>query len=141
MENKFKRKIDSLESIYLFIVEFTELNKLDNKFVFTINLIIEELFTNMVKYSPGNTNDILISLSTDSEKFIVSMIDYDVEPFDIRETKEYDPTKPLEERRIGGVGIPLIKKIMDKIDYEYKNRESKITLIKYLENDHVRVTD
>jgi len=137
MKQRFKRDINSLERIFHFIRDFGTQTKLDDRNVNAINLVVEELFTNMVKFNPGNTNDISIGLSRDPDKITISIIDYDVEPFDIRETEDYDPTLPLEERRIGGLGIPLVKKFVDKIDYEYKNRQSKITLIKYLENDNV----
>lgn len=138
MERKFERRIDSLENIYQFIIEFTTEHQFDEKTALTINLVVEELFTNMVKYNPGNTNDISISLSKKSDKIIISIIDYDVEPFDIRKTEEYDLKKTLEERRVGGLGIPLVKTMMDEIDYEYKDRQSKIILVKYLEDDHVQ---
>lgn len=138
MEKKFERRIDSLENIYHFIIEFAAQYKFGKKNALTINLVVEELFTNMVKYNPGNTNEILISLSRESNKIIISIIDYDVEPFDIRKTEEYDLKKTLEERRVGGLGIPLVKTMMDEIEYEYKDRQSKIILVKYLEDDHVQ---
>lgn len=127
-----------MENIYQFIIEFAAECKCDKENALTINLVVEELFTNMVKYNPGNTNEILISLSRETNKIIISMIDYDVEPFDIRKTEEYDLKKTLEERRVGGLGIPLVKTMIDEIDYEYKDRQSKIILVKYLEDDHVQ---
>jgi len=136
MTVKFQRTLASLEKISQFILEFTRKNKLNDKIVNTITLVVEELFTNAVKYNPENTNDISVNLSMDSDKLIVSIVDYDVEPFDIRQIEAYDFRKKLNERRVGGLGIPLVKKIMDRIDYEYKNRQSKITLEKYLEKEH-----
>ena len=136
MTLKFQRTLASLEKISQFILEFTRKSKLNDKIVNTITLVVEELFTNAVKYNPENTNDISVNLSRDSDKLIVSIIDYDVEPFDIRQIEAYDLRKKLNERRVGGLGIPLVKKMMDRIDYEYKNRQSKITLVKYLEKEH-----
>ena len=138
MKKKFKRDINSIKEITKFIAEFLIQKKLDNGLSFTINLAVEELFTNMVKYNAGNPNDVLIGLAQGSNKLIVTIIDYDVEQFDIRQTEEYDATQTLEERPIGKLGIRLVKQIMDKIDYEYTDRQSKITLIKYLRNNHVQ---
>lgn len=136
MTVKFQRTLSSLEKISQFVLEFARKNKLNDRIVNIITLVVEELFTNAVKYNPGNTNDISVNLSMESDKLIVSIIDYDVEPFDIRQTGAYDFRKKLNERRVGGLGIPLVKKMMDKIDYEYKNRQSRITLVKYLEKEH-----
>lgn len=132
METKFQRKIDSLKQIFDFVSKFINQNKLDEDTAFSINLVIEELFTNMVKYHPGNSNDILISISKDSNKLIISLTDYDVEPFDITDTKDVNPNQSLEERRIGGLGLYFVMKMMDTVTYEYKDRQSKITLIKQL---------
>ena len=57
-----------------------------------------------------------------------------MDPFDITETAEVDTKQSLEERRVGGLGIHLVNEMMDKIEYEYKDRQSKIILIKHLEN-------
>ena len=137
MTRVFKRKLDSLEDIHHFILDFAAKNSLDKKTIFNIDIVVEELFANAVKHNPGNTHDVTLSLSKDSEKLIISVVDEDVDPFDIRQTEAYDPHKPLEERRVGGVGIPLIKQLSDDIAYEYQNRQSRITLIKYLEKHHV----
>ena len=138
MIKHFKRAFDSLDEIHEFVLEFAGQNGLEEKMVYIIDLVVEELFTNAVKFNPGNTKDITIDLSKDSQKLLVSLIDYDVEPFDIRQAKEYDPKKPLRDRRVGGLGIPLVKRLSDKIEYEYEDRQSKVTFIKYMENHHVR---
>lgn len=138
MQKKFKREFNSLGKIHQFIHRFAEKHHLDHKTIFATDLIVEEIFTNAVKYISDNTNDVTIELSIDDGRLIISIIDTDVEPFDISQIQEFDPTTPLEERRIGGLGIPLVKRLTDKIEYEYKDRRSKITLIKYLENADVQ---
>lgn len=141
MIRKFERSIDSLEQIHQFIHELSREYHLNERIVFIADLVVEELFVNAVKYNPENTNAISLSISGDAGKLRISMIDYDVDPFDLRQTATFDPAKSLEERRVGGLGIPLIKRMMDKIEYEYKDRQSKITLIKYMENNRVKDND
>lgn len=132
MKKKFQRNIDSLKNIFDFTTKFIKQNNLEQDIAFSINLVIEELFTNMVKYHPRNSNDILISIAKDSNKLIISLTDYDVEPFDITDTKDVNPNQSLEERRIGGLGLYFVMKMMDNVTYEYKDRQSKITLTKQL---------
>ena len=133
MAKKFKRDLKSLDEIFKFINEFSAKTGVDESVVFTINLVVEELFTNMVKYTYENSNEILLELKKEENNLIIYLTDFDVEPFDISKTAEVDTKQSLEERRVGGLGIHLVKQMIDKIEYEYKDRQSKIILIKHLE--------
>jgi anti-sigma regulatory factor (Ser/Thr protein kinase) len=133
MEKKFKRELSALDDIFAFINEFMNTNKIDEAAGFAINLAIEELFTNMVEHNPRGAKDISIGLEREKNKLIITLIDFDAAPFDITKTKEVDTNQALEERPIGGLGIHLVKKMVDEIKYEYVNRESKIILTKNLE--------
>lgn len=138
MTTKFNRNIQSLENIFKFIEEFVTLHQLDDSISFAINLAVDELFTNMVKYHPDNPNDISISLKKTADKVIVTLTDYEVEPYNIKNVRDYDTTQPLQNRKPGGIGILLVKKFIDDIDYTYQHGISKITLVKYLEKNNVR---
>lgn len=133
MDKKFKRDLNSLDGIFKFINEFSAKTGLDESVVFTINLVVEELFTNIVKYTSENSNEILLQLKKNEDDLIIHLTDFDVDPFDITKTAEVDTKQSLEERRVGGLGIHLVKQMIDKIEYEYKDRQSKIILIKHLE--------
>ncbi len=133
MDKKFKRDLNSLDEIFKFINEFSAKSDVDESVVFTINLVVEELFTNMVKYTYENSNEILLQLKKDADDLIIHLTDFDVDPFDITKTVEVDTKQSLEERGVGGLGIHLVKQMIDKIEYEYKDRQSKIILIKHLE--------
>ena len=133
MDKKFKRDLSSLDDIFKFIDEFSAKTGVDESVVFTINLVVEELFTNMVKYTSENINEILLELKKNADDLIIHLTDFDVDPFDITKTAEVDTKQSLEERRVGGLGIHLVKQMIDKIEYEYKDRQSKIILIKHLE--------
>lgn len=138
MKKTFKRDFATLKAIFDFTSEFIDRNRLDDDIAFAVNLVIEELFTNMIKYHPGNPNDILINISKEPDKLTISLTDYDVEPFDITKTKEVNPNQNLEDRRIGGLGLYFVMKMMDNVTYEYKDRESRITLIKRLRKEYVQ---
>jgi anti-sigma regulatory factor (Ser/Thr protein kinase) len=124
----------SLDDIFDFIGAFVNTNGIDQASIYTINLAVEELFTNMVKYNPESAYDISIGIDKTANNLVVTLIDTDVEPFDMTQTADVDVTKSLEERKAGGLGIHLIKKMVSRIEYEYSNRQSRITLIKHLEN-------
>lgn len=133
MEKKFKRDIGSLEDIFAFLSEFKRRSNIDNSAAFGLDLIVEELFTNMVKYNSEGSNDILISLEKTGNRLVLIFNDYDGEPFDITKVGEVNTKQCLEERKVGGLGIHLVKTIADHIDFEYHDRSSKITVIKELD--------
>ena len=133
MERRFKRTIDSLDQIFEFLNEFVTANKIDESVTFTLNLVVEELFTNMVKYHSESREDILINATRDGSTLIVSLVDFDVEPFDVTITGEVNVNQALRDRKIGGLGIHLVKKMVDNLNYEYANRRSRITFTKNLE--------
>lgn len=133
MEQQFVRSQDSLDPIFSFVDTFITEQQLDESIVFPVKLTIEELFTNLVRHNTGGKQHITISLDARDSKLIIQLTDYDVEPFDISKVEAVDIEKPLDEREIGGLGIHLVKSIVDKISYEYSDRTMCVTVIKNLE--------
>lgn len=138
MKRTFPRDIQSLEKIHRFIVQFVRTHRLNESVTFSIDLVVEELFVNMVKYNSETSRSILIELKKQNDRIVIVMKDYDVEPFDIRVKGESDPKSRIEERQVGGLGLPLVKRMVDDIAYDYSDRTSTITLTKYLEEADVR---
>jgi len=132
MKKEFSRSLHSLEAIHEFVKEFSLRNGLDETLQFLIDLVVEEIFTNMVKYNPESRENIQVGLRHQPEKLSISLIDLDSEPFDLNKAEAYDAQQSLKERPVGGVGIHLVRKMMDKIDYQYRDRKTTITLTKYL---------
>jgi len=131
-EKKFKKDFSSLESIDAFIRTFAADNSLDDEMVFTLNFVIEEIFTNMVKYQPGSGQDMSVGLVRENDTLSIRLVDYGVEYFDPTSKPPVDVHKPLEERRPGGLGVHLVKMYVDDFRYEYTNDNSIITLTKKL---------
>ena len=98
-----------------------------------MHFVVEELFTNLVKYSRGGTRDIDLGLRREGSRLAISLTDFDVEPFDIRNAPDVDVELPIEARKPGGLGIHLVKRMVDDIGYEYVDGRSTTTLVKELE--------
>jgi anti-sigma regulatory factor (Ser/Thr protein kinase) len=137
MEKKFKKDIGSLEAIDSHIRSFAAENDLDDATIFTLNFVVEEIFTNMVKYQPQSGRDVLLALSRDGNTLRVTLTDYGVEYFDPTAAPPVDTGKPLSERRPGGLGVHLVKTFVDTFDYRYVDNNSVITLTKNLKDEHV----
>ena len=121
MEKKFKKNINQLDPVFDFIAEFIKRYQIHDAAYYFINLALEELFTNMVKYNPNGKQDISISLTREENKVHIRLDDFSKIPFDITQTREVNTHLPLTDRPIGGLGVHLVKKMSDEIHYEYKN--------------------
>ena len=128
----FARSFDSLEEIFAFTADFFALHRIDPGLLPTVDLTLEELFTNMVKYSPAGEPNIRIEMATAEGGVEVTLTDYDVERFDVTQAPDADIDLPIEERRPGGLGLHLIRRLVDSLQYEYSNesRRSRITFRK-----------
>ena len=100
---------------------------------FSVKFVVEELFTNMVKYSKPARSDIFLKIERNDKQCLIVMTEDDVDMFDITKIPDADVTRSIEDRTPGGLGIYLIRKMVDKLDYDYLDRQSKITIIKNLE--------
>ena len=84
-----------------------------------IDFAVEELFTNMVKYSTMSRAAVRIELARIDGGVEVTLTDYDVEPFDVTKAPDVDIELPIEQRTPGGLGLHLIRRLVDSIEYEY----------------------
>ncbi len=130
MESRFARSIAALDEVFDFAEEFFVANGLDPATRYAIGMAIEEVFTNMVKYNPGGQGELAISLDRDENRAIIGLTDFDSDRFDLTQAADVDVNAPLQERTPGGLGIHLVKKLMDGMDYAYRDRASTITLVK-----------
>lgn len=137
MEREFERKLDALNEIFVFIDDFISDNDLEEDVAFSIRLAVEELFTNLVKHNFGGRDYISLELTQDSGRLIVKLSDFDVEPFDITQASPVDVRQSLMDRKIGGLGIHLVRSVVDKLTYEYQDRTLRVTAIKKVEEKDV----
>ena len=135
IERKLARHVDSLEDIFSMVESFFRENGVDEALRYSVDLSVEELFTNMVRHNIGGGDEIIITMERVGNELVISLTDFDTEPFDPRQVPEVDIGKPAEERTPGGLGIHLVRKMMDSIDYEYCDGKSKITVRKALDKD------
>lgn len=132
MEQHFGRKIEELGPIVAFLDDAALTLALDPGNTFVLHMVVEELYTNMVKYNGQGADDILIGVNIENETLVIQLIDFDSKPFDYSDRDEVDINAPLNERKPGGLGIHLVKRFMDEVSYQYKDRKTHITLVKNL---------
>ena len=136
MNKKFKRSFQSLEPIYALTERFFTQESIDRLHLFPVSFAVEELFTNMVKYNADGQGDILLSLDRDDGVLTVSLTDFDAERFDVTQTPDVATDEPLETRRAGGLGLHLVRRMVDDIQYHHSGRETRITFTCLLAQEH-----
>ena len=133
MNKSFKRDIRSLDSIFEFLDEFVTTGRLDQSTSFKLKFVVEELFTNMVKYNSGSVENITVDIGKEENGVVIRLTDPDAKPFDISKAPEVDVHQPLDKRKAGGLGLHLTKLMVDEINYEHHDNQTQITLVKHLE--------
>lgn len=131
-ERRFRKDVSSLDEILGFLREFLETERLEGDLEFWVALLVEEIFTNMVKYNTASDNDILISVERNGDQMMLQLTDFDVDPFDPKSVEEVDVEAPLDERRPGGLGLHLVKSLADRVVFEYGGRNLKVIVYKDL---------
>ncbi len=102
-----------------------------------IELVTEEIFVNIANYAysePGGFVTIRRSGGEGPEGLTLTFIDGGV-PYDPLQKPDPDLTLPAEERPIGGLGVFLVKKIVDEAGYEYKEGKNILTVRKVIDGN------
>lgn len=107
---------------------------LSGKLISSLNLVLEEALTNIISYGfdDDQQHTITINFKKAGNELSISIID-DGHAFDPTSRTDPDITLPAVERPIGGLGIFLIKQIMDKVEYQRKEDKNYFILIKNIE--------
>lgn len=125
--------VQATTELGMFVDEVCENVGFDMSTTFKLNLAIEEAVVNVMSYAypAGTKGDVDIDAEADDEqlKFVISDSGT---PFDPTQKGEVDTTLSAEERSIGGLGIHLIRQIMDTINYERVDGKNVLTLCKKL---------
>jgi serine/threonine-protein kinase RsbW len=126
MRRSFPRQMASLEAIVAYVREFLAAEGLDEGSAYDLDLVLEELFTNLVKYGKGARGDVEIRLERGPEGVTAALREYDAEPFDPTQLPEVDVSRPIAERRPGGLGVHFIRQLTRSFDYDYRDRIGEI---------------
>lgn len=94
-------------------------------------IIIEELFTNAVAYgyAPGATGGITVTLQREHCRVVIDFVD-DGYPFDPLAFAEPDFDAPEEERAIGGLGIHIVRSLVDEARYNWEHGRNHLRLVR-----------
>ncbi len=99
-----------------------------------IDIAIDELFSNIAHYAYDpkvGEATVRVEVENDPLAVIVTFMDGGV-PYDPLQQEDPDVTLSAEDRKVGGLGIFLVKKSMDEISYEYKDGQNILKIKKHI---------
>lgn len=132
-EKCFPAALDQLESVQMFVLEQLKGHTYSERTRAQLDVAVEEIFVNIARYAypPDQLGWVLIRCQVEEEppRIIVQFVDRGV-PFDPLAKKDADITLSAEERQIGGLGILMVKRSMDQVEYTYEDGQNVLTLTK-----------
>lgn len=131
-ERVFPAEDGALDDVLAFTEEQLEAAECPMKLVMPLCVAIEEMFVNVAHYAyPGGTGSVKYSIEPDGNAVTFRLTDSGI-PFDPLSRPDPDTTLPAEQRKIGGLGIFMMKKTMDEVHYGRSDGENILTMKKAL---------
>lgn len=126
--------LESLEQVQAFIEAELEANGCPMKTILQISIAVEEIYVNIAHYAyHPDTGEATIRCQVGGDPLQVDIQFLDSgKPFDPLKKPDADTTLSAEERDIGGLGILMVKKSMDGVDYAYRDGKNILTIRKNL---------
>jgi len=121
---------EDLENVFAAVEEFAERAEWPMNLVFQVKLILEEMSLNVINYGGVEGDDpIDIKLKTEGDTVTIEIKDVG-QPFDpIKDAPDPDLGLPLEQRPIGGLGLYLVRTMVDEMHYRWHDGHNHLTLI------------
>ena len=126
--------IENIPAVTAFVEEQLEQYNCPMKAQMQIDIAIDELFSNIAQYAytpKTGKATVRMEVTENPMAVIISFIDNGI-PYDPLAKADPNVSLPADERQIGGLGIFMVKKSMDEINYEYKNGQNILTIKKHI---------
>ncbi|MDD4626935.1 MAG: ATP-binding protein [Syntrophomonas sp.] len=134
MEYRLKNELEEIRLLAEAIELWGKENGIPGKALFQLNLALDELLTNTITYAypEGGEHEILLRLVPEGEKELQIEIRDDGLAFNPLEVKAPDIKQDIDERPIGGLGIHLVRQMIDEIEYRRENGQNILLMRKSL---------
>ena len=126
---RFAAKFEFLDEIREFVGGVARAGGFSDRDVYNIQLATDEAASNIIEHAYGGVSDGLLEIScgVNGSAITIVLVDHG-ESFDPSEVPAPDLKADLSERKIGGLGIFLMRKLMDDVQYEAEPGKNRNTL-------------
>ena len=131
LDLRVETKIEEMERLAAVVEDFGEGEDWPPALTFQVNLALEELWLNVLNYGhERGLHEVDIRLVSDTDALTIEITD-DGKPFDpLTDAPLPDTTGGLGDRGIGGLGIHLVRTMMDELEYRREEGKNHLTLVK-----------
>ena len=141
MQTTYPRTIDSLPHIMRDLASYCQEHRVGGPTEFVMTFAVEEVFTNMVKYNPAGPPTIGFGADVHDGRLVVRLIDDQAHEFDPLTAPAPDLQKKIADRKPGGLGIYLVKAMVQSVEYERAGTINTITLAHTVDGSNVQRND
>ncbi|MEO8692752.1 MAG: ATP-binding protein [Acidimicrobiales bacterium] len=121
---------DSLAATEADVTGFLSQHGIAGHAAYVTQLVVEEVVRNLIEHTPPYAHDETATVSiTVTARSVTVVIEDDRPPFDPIDAPPLDVTAPLEERRAGGMGLHLVRRLTDQLTYERADDRNRLTAV------------
>ena len=134
-ELTLEAKVANLQQVLDFVDENLTSMRCPMKILMQIDVAVEAIFVNVASYAyTPNTGSVTIRMDLQEKPraVVITFIDSGI-PYNPLAKEDPDVSLSAEERSIGGLGIFMVKKTMDKMEYEYTDQKNVLKMYKNIE--------
>jgi serine/threonine-protein kinase RsbW len=134
---KLKNRLTDLDTINAALESLRRQLGFSNKCKCETNLVLEELFTNIISYAyrDGGDHDVLLRIRCEPDQLHIEIEDDGI-PFNPLSANPPCIEADIEDREVGGLGVFFARKFADQIHYERVGDKNIIKITKRFQNDH-----
>ena len=130
---ELKSDLSELETLCQHLHKFGQVTGLSEACITDINICFDELFTNTISYGFEDDLEHIIRFTINLDNKVLTLIIEDEGiPFNPLEKKDPEIPADLIDVRIGGLGIHIVRKLMDDISYKREQGKNKLTMKKFI---------
>ena len=123
--------IQQIPQLADFVETIAEEKHLDHSLTLSLNLALEEAVTNVIMYAYPEGTDGLVDIEAIIREHSLSFVISDSgQPFDPTAQPDADVSQSVKERQVGGLGIYLVRSIMDNVSYERNGGKNILSMTK-----------
>ena len=128
---EISNQLSELDRLHQTLADFCRRRGLAVEVARDLNLAVEEIVTNIITHGYADDREHRIGVHLNLEPGEVRIdVEDDAPPFNPLEAREVDTTTPLRDRPIGGLGIHLVRKVTDGLEYKRLSGKNIFTLKK-----------
>lgn len=133
-EIRLANNVDEVSYLAEFIEDLCSELNLSEENTMNINLALEEAVVNVIMYAypSDERHEMLLKVTSNPNQLIFLLTDNGVS-FDPTQVEDVNTMLPIEERPVGGLGIFLIRSIMNEVSYQRLEGKNLLTMKKYIE--------